>query len=335
MANFSRIRAENQFVFLNTGIVWGINSLSIKNNFGAKTVKYIGYGVNTLNETQDEAQYSDVDIGALLVDNDNFISQSGLQPMNCFIFKNPYDYTTNYSLLSGYLTSYSAKYQVNQPAQITSNFRFYNLVGNLPQSSFDPYSWSQIGLITGNTYPQTQGNIADTNYCVLTLNESTGNRVSDFTFTLNYNRLPIYNVGTRYPKRIETIFPVNVTCDITFDAADNFSETTLPDFPLNRTIQNLELDVYSNRTNNSISYYKFQNMTLISSDRDLNTEGNLIIKRKYRGQLFDFIGQSGLILLGGVWDFGFVYASASSYIDWGFVNTTSTSGNDFGLAAVL
>ncbi len=290
--NYSRLRAENQSVFIGTGQVLGINSIQVNNTFGATPIKYIGVGNRSFNQSASSAQYADLNITSNYVQEDILIQQTGLQPFNCFICEDKNNSNTYYSLISGYVSSYSAKYAPNQVPQINCNLRFYNNAGNIPQTSLDAYSSGQINSIISNIYPIFNDKVADSNYINLTLDEYNTNRVQDFSFTLGFNRLPIFNVGSRAPKKIETIFPINVTCDITFEATEGFNDAILTDFPLNKKKQNIYLSVYSNRTNNIMANYSFSNFTLVSNDNSLNIEGNKIISRQYVGQLFSFSGAS-------------------------------------------
>jgi len=330
MSNFSRIRAENQFVFLNTGLIYGINSLKTTDNFGDTSVKYIGIGHKSINESVNSAQYTDLSINSLLINEDVFIQQTGLQPINCFILQDPTSTRNSYSLISGYLNHYSAKYSINQPPQIAANLRFYNNVGNIPTGNLDPYSFSQISGIINSQYLPFNGDVADSNFINLTLAEYQTNRVIDYTFSIDINRLPIYNIGTRFPKKIELVFPVNITCDVTFEADENFTDVSLTDFPLNKTVQNINLQVYSNKTNLLMAGYTFQNMTLISNDRDTNIDGNLIVSRRYIGQLFGFTDYiTNAIFSINTLDFGFVASGAGFYLDWGILPAPVISGMDF------
>lgn len=333
-SNFSRIRAENQFVFLNTGLVYGINSLTASYNLGATSIKYAGIQSRYINQSVNQAQYVDLNINSTLINDDIFMQQTGLVPFNCFVLPSSTAINSGFCFISGYLNHYSAKYVTNQPGQINSVLRFYNNVGNLPVSNLDANSSGQLVQISNNIYPSYNNTIADSNYITLNLNEYQTNRVLDYTFSLDFNRLPIYNIGNRFPKRVDFIFPVNVTCDISFEASDNFTDISLTDFPLNKTIQNIGLGVYSNKTNTLMATYTFQNMTLISNNREINVDGNLVITRKYFGQVCNFVDAlfpSGLPPFSGiVWDFGFVASGIDFYIDWGFVNLAPISGNDFG-----
>lgn len=330
MSNFSRIRAENQFIFLNTGIVFGINSISIQNNFGATPINYIGRGDKQINQSASSAQYADLNISSNLIQEDFLMEQTGLQPFNCFIFQDPTNINTCYSLISGYLNSYSAKYTTNQVPQIQSIMRFYGNAGNISPSNLDSYSYSQITGIASNALSSFNGLIADSNYINLTTNEGIINRVLDFDFSVQLNRLPIFNIGSRIPKRIETIFPINIECNLTFEASDNFIDNVLNDFPLNKIVQSFELDIYSNRTNNLLSSYFFNNMTMISNDRSINSDGNLTYVRKYVGQIFSFANGSGINNQLNMLDFGFVASGINFFLEWGFSNAVATSGLDFG-----
>ena len=329
MVNFSRIRAENQFAFLGTGLLFGLNSIQIQNNLGATPIKYIGVGGRGLNQFPNQAQYTDLSINSNFIHEDIFIQQTGLSPINFFIFQDKNNLNSCYSLLSGYMSSYSARYSPNQVPQINSSFRFYNNVGNLPQQSMDAYASGQIDSIISTSNTSFNNMVADSNYINLTLDEYNTNRVIDYTFSININRLPIYNIGSRFPKKIETIFPINVSCNISFEADKDFVDVVTTDFPSNKKQQLINLNVYSNKTNKIIGTYSFKNMTLVSNDRGLASDGNLIINRQYVGQLFSFVGVSGKIPP-AILDFGFSAASIDSYIDWGFSASPPSITLDFG-----
>jgi hypothetical protein len=324
--SFGNIKSNNQLIFLNTGQVLGIQDYSVQNSLGSKTLKYIGNGNKALNEIAESLQTSELSISSFLLQNEYFITQTGNIPVNFFILKS-YNDTNPYSLTSGYLSSYSAKFSPNSIPQSNASFKFYNNCGNVPTGELDNNS---IGLLTGiyaNSYPKFNGQIANSNFINLSINESSTNRVLDFSFNININRTPIYTIGSRFPKKVEMISPVNVSCDITFEADKNFSDVKTTDFPLNKTQQNLEVDIYSHLSNNLMNQYKFYNMTMVSNDRQIGVDGNLTITRKYIGQLFDSINYvSGA----SIWDFGFTINSPNFYMDWGNVNLATGSQYDFG-----
>lgn len=325
-SNFSRIRPENQFVFLNTGRLFGLQSFSITDNFGAYPLKYIGLGNKGLNQTVNQNQYSELTLNSYLVHDDLLIQQTGDSPINLFILKDKNNINSSYSLLSGYLYSYSNKFSSNQIPQTSATFRFYNSCGYIPTGNLDPYSFSQLTSISSSNETFNE-EISNSNYINLTLDEYNTNRVTDFSFNININRLPIYNIGNRYPKRIDLILPINVTCQISFEPDENFTE--LNDFPNAKTLQNIEVDVFANQTGKLMFNYLFNNMTLISSNPSLSTDGNLVITRQYVGQIFSFSDGTPIIPINS-WDFGFVINSPDFLLDWGFVYETPASQLDFG-----
>ncbi len=325
--SFSRIRSENQLFFLGTGQVLGIQDINISNNFGSSPIKYIGIGNKGLNQNINSQQYADLSLNLNFVQEDIIFQQTGSQPINCFILKTQNDINSAYSLVSGYLTNYSAKYIPNQVPQINSTFRFYNNAGYINTGNLDSYSFFQLTGIQSNGYRQFNNDIADSNYLNFTCNEINTNRVQNFDFSISLNRLPIYNIGSRFPKRIDSIFPINVQASIVFEADYNYSGVSLTDFPQNKIIQNLSLDVYSNRTNNLIENYTFFNMTLVSETPSINVDGNLTIRRDYIGNLFSQVDNYIPVSL---WDFGYIISGVGYYLDFGGISQTVISGLDFG-----
>lgn len=333
MSNFGRVRSDLQSVFAGTGLIYGIQNFSIDNNFGDFSLKYLGFGGKSINETVNSAQYADLTIDSYLIQqnyliqNDFFVSQTGIALNNFYILKNQYD-KNPYSLVSGCLLNYSAKYTPNTIPQANATFRFYNGAGNISTSQLDSSVTGQLSLISGNSYTNFNGAIANSNYINLNINESTGNRVLDFTFGLSINRLPIYNIGNRFPIRTDILFPINVTCELTFEADPSFIDASLSDFPINKIQQNMEVDVFSNQTNTLMSQYKFSNMTLISNKRQSNVDGNLTIARSYIGQIFGTSNGSSIIVPN--LDFGFVSSGVDFFLDWGFTNQTPVTDIDWG-----
>ncbi len=324
---FGRIKADNQLFFLNTAKVFGVQSYSIDNTLGAYTIKYLGMGSEILNESFNSAQYADLSLTALMIYDDLIIPQATAPPFNVFILNNKND-TAPYSLVSGYISSYSAQFSPNQIPQINTSFRFYNNAGNIATGNLDPNSIAQLSTISNSPIPAFNNQLANSNYINLSINESTGNRVLDFNFGISVDRVPIYNIGSRVPKRVDIVFPINVTCDIKFEADNSFINSPLSDFPQNKNVQNLEVDVYSNLSNSPMGKYQFVNMTMISNNQQINVDGNLTVTRKYRGYIYNYTDASATA--SAFLDFGFVASGPGFYYDWGSVALTATSGIDWG-----
>ena len=326
---FGRIKADNQLFYLNTSKLFGVQSYAIDNTLGAYTIKYLGMGSEVLNEAMNGAQYADLSLTASMIYDDIIIPQIIAPPINAFILKTPTDLNP-YSLISGYISSYSAQFSPNQIPQINTSLRFYNNAGNISTGNLDPNSLSQLSTISGSQNNAFNGLVANSNYINLSINESSGNRVLDFNFGISIDRVPIYNIGNRTPKRVDIIYPIVITCDVKFEADQSFIDSSISDFPQNKLVQNIEIDVYSNLSNSLMGKYQFVNMTMIADNPQMNVDGNLTITRKYRGYIYNYT--NGVNPASAYLDFGFVYSGPGYYYDWGSVSIAATSGVDWGIS---
>ena len=327
--SFSRIRAENQLVFLNTGQIIGIQDLSINNNFGNYPIRYIGIGSSPFPQSVNQPQYADVDINSDLINQDYFINLTGKNCFNMFILKNQQDIIDNYCLISGYLNSYSMKYTINQIPQITTSIRFYNGAGNTNTGKLDSNSFNQLAGITGNLYTTSGTLVGLSNLVNLTLNEYNTNRVLDLTLKLDVNRIPIYNIGSRFPQRVDIIYPIDVTVDLTFEADINYDDIQLTDFPFNEQKQNVTISIYGNSDDQFINTYQFNNLTLINQKNSQRVDGNLNITREYVGQIYDYIDIGSGYMISG-WDWGYVSSGINFFLDFGSVTGVIGGYYDFG-----
>lgn len=285
--NFGRIKGENQLIFLGTGQIIA-NSLDITSNLGSQTLRYLGIGNKTEYFIPNSEQSADVTIAAELIKQDNFLSLTGANPINMFILQDKNDINNNYCLISGYLLSYSAKFGINQIPQINAEIKFYNNAGKIPTGSLGISERTQLNQIKNNNYTgffTTGLLIPYANSINLTLDEYNSNRIQDFNINLSLNRIPIYNVGNRSPIRVDRLSPINATCQFSFEAGGGVSGYQLQDFPQNKKIQNISLQVNSYDNNQLIQNYSFNDMNLINETYNTTTDGNVIINRSYAGYI--------------------------------------------------
>jgi len=285
---YSRVRGETQSVFLNTGKLLGIDSISIQNNFGANTLNYLGVGNKQNFQIPISEQSSDVSLNGSLINSDSFIQHTGAQPINLFILKdknNTNSALNNYCLISGYLNSYSARFEINSIPQISTSFKFYKDSGPLVPGNLDPLSSGQLTNISSNNYDIIPSGleIPYGDSLNLTLDEYTTNRVQEFNINYNINRTPIYNVGSRFMKRVDIIYPIEVNCSFSFEVG-YLSGAKLTDFPQNKKTQNISLTV-NGQTGAAITSYNLTNMTMINESLSQSIDSNLLINRSYIGYI--------------------------------------------------
>ncbi len=283
---YSRIRGENQSCFLGSGKLLGIDSILIQNNLGSQSMNYLGIGNKQTFQIPNSEQSSEVTLNSYLINSDPFISLTGKEPINMFILKDKNNINNNYCLISGYLSSYSAKFGINQIPQISTSLKFYKNSGPIPLNNLDPLSSGQLVDIQNNNYDIIPSGleIPYGGSLDLTLDEyNIGNRVQDFNIDIAIDRIAINNIGARFPKRLDIIFPINTKCSFTFDAS-NYSGIPLTDFPQSKKTQNISM-VVNGQNGTLITSYSLPNMTLINENISQTTDNNKTITRSYQGYL--------------------------------------------------
>ena len=328
---YGRIRAENQLVFLGTGQLFGVQSIDVPYNVGLTPLNYLGIGSKQLVQVQGQEQFADVSIGSVMMNSDPFIDLTGVtQPINMFILQNQNDIVNNFSLLSGYLTAYSCRYAISQPVETTAQIRFYN-VGQMNLSGLDGYSLSQLETIQTGIYVNTAqeylfpygGSIQ------LQLNEYQNNRIIDFDINIRVNRVPIYNVGERFPNRIDILYPITVNCSFSFEVG-NYSGTRLQDLPANQQTQNITLTLSDYLSNTPIKTYNFPNMTMVNESMNTTTNTSVTVKKEYVG--FFFYRTPEIVIIDYL-DFGNIVDAPTFSQNCGTLSSFVTVTEDWGSIA--
>lgn len=283
--NFGRIKADKQKVYLGTGFLIGLQDISSQDNLGKSPLSYLGVGNKQTYEIPNSEQSVDVTINSLLINSDQFIPLISGDPINMFILKEQSNINDNYCLISGYLNSYGIKFAIGQIPQISTSLKFYNNAGRISTTGLDLFSASQLQNIQLNDYSNITGNLIPNQGSIsLTLNELNTNRVLDFSIGIIINRIPIYNMGNFTPRRVDTIFPLDVNCSFSFDES-NYTDTILRAFPSDQQLQNINLKISDFNSNQLISNYSFNNMSLVNETRNSNVDGNVVINKQYVGQI--------------------------------------------------
>lgn len=281
--NFTRIRADEQLIFINTSKPIGLQSIDINNNFGLSHLNYLGIGGRKNFNIPSSEQVADVSINTIFIDSDPLIEYIQPSPINCFILKSQSDINNNFCLLSGYLSNYKSQFSIGQPIQVQGVFKFTKDAGKIDSSRLDAYSLSQLNTIQFSNYDYTGNYLCPNgNSIELTLNEALTNRVISYDLNINVNRLPTYYIGDRIPSKVDIIYPIEVSCNFSFEIG-NYNPTQLQSLPKNQQNQDIGIKLYSNDTNQFLMGYKFKNMSLISENYANSVDGNVIVTKQYIG----------------------------------------------------
>ena len=289
--NLGRIRSEDSSIYFGTGLVLGLNDISIQNNLGTSPLQYISQGNKRTFEIVNSEQYADVGINSIIINRDEFIQFTGSQPVNAYILKdkNLPNSDSNYFLISGYLSSYNSSYSIGQPPQVNTTFRFYNSAGKIQTGELNSKSKTEIQQIINNVYTGQLTGVLLPSYQTtnVTCNDGENNRILSYEISLEMNRIPVYNIGTRNPRRVELIYPIECLISYSIDASNLYSGVKLSDLPRNPQTQSISIVLNDYNSNAQIASYSFQNLNLVNESAGFSVDGNRVITKEFQAYITD------------------------------------------------
>lgn len=274
-----RYRRENQYVFLNSGQIPGIQSVGFENDFGSVPVNFIG--LNYVNLAPGQAQEGRIRIDRLIIDGtDHFKPFTGNSGFNLYILKDQHNPIDNYGFTSGYIVNYSTKCSLGQIPRTEVGVMSFGNLGRIPSGESVDTSGQFINIQTSSETKDVK--IPGPGSVSLTLNSDfTTNRLLAYDLNIGIDRKPVYALGSRYPISVQTNYPIDVNVNFTFDLA-SYSGYTIRDFPGNPKTGNLILNVNNFNDSSLIQDFRFSGMTLIYENYTTDIDGNTTINAKYR-----------------------------------------------------
>lgn len=274
-----RYRRENQFVFLNSGQIPGIQSVSIENDFGAFPVTYIGN--NYIHLAPNQAQEGKIRIDRLIIDGtDHFKPFTGNSGFNLYLLKNSRDPVDNYGFTSGYLVSYATRCSLGQIPRTEVGIMSFGNVGKIPSGESVDTAKQFINIQTSTE--STNLKIPGPGSIQVSLNNDfTLNRLLSYDVSISTERRAVYPLGDRYPVAVQTIYPIDVNVDFTFDLS-TYSGYTVRDYPASPKTGNLILNVKNFADDSLIQDFRFSGVTLVYENYSSDIDGNVIVNARYR-----------------------------------------------------
>ena len=274
-----RYRRENQYVFLNSGQVPGIQSVTFENDFGAFPVQFIG--LNYVNLAPNQAQEGRIRIDRLIIDGtDHFRPFTGESGFNLYVLKDQHEPVDNYGFTSGYLVNYTTRCSLGQIPRTELGIISFGNLGKIPSGESVDTSGHFINIQTSTE--STNLKMPGPGSVSLTLNNDfTLNRVLAYEVSIGIDRKGIYALGDRYPISVQTNYPIDVNVSFTFDLAD-YSGYTIRDFPASPKTGNLILNVNNFRDDTLIQDFRFSGVTLIYENYSTDIDGNVLVNARYR-----------------------------------------------------
>lgn len=324
-----RITSKDQNLYVGGNRIVGVQSVSINKNFNLGNLNYAGIGQKTVNYLPRGAQISTVNIDSYLLNQDFFLNYvTGSETVNSFILKSSSDLDPPYSMLNGYLNSYSCQWAVGQIPRISTSINVLGNAGRIPTGSLGAEIIAELQLINtiydGDSSNDDWGTILgavttseDWSYLTsiitsyedwnlgggasspttgqllipydgsisINIDDFQTNRVQSFNIDVQSQKFPIYNMGARQPSRVDIVYPIDVTCQFTFEVG-NYESPQITDSPRYPIIEDLSLVVNDYKTDANIVTYNFNNLNLMSEDYSISAEGNNIVTVTYNTKMY-------------------------------------------------
>lgn len=284
----SRITSDKQIFFINREKIAGVQSIDSSMPTNATITNFAGLGAGRTSFAPVGEQIGDLSINALLINQDYFLTHvTGNSLINAYILRNQSDKVNNYSIISGYLTNYQCQYSAAQQIpQISTNIKAIGDMGKIAVSSFETHHISDLNYIAANNFTNNNPKIPSIGSIDLGIDDFNTNRVLSFNISINSNKIPVYNMGNRKPKRVDLLYPIDVDCNFTFDLG-GYDVPFLRGYPSNnpKNIENLTVTVNDYNDGTNITTYTFNNLNLIDTKYQNSTQGNVLITTTFKGQI--------------------------------------------------
>jgi hypothetical protein len=290
----SRVTSDKQILFINREKICGAQSIQASIPTTASPLHFANIYTSRTSFIPVGEQVGDVSIDAILINKDYFLRYvTGNHLVNGYVLKAQNNSTDNYSFLSGYFTRYTCQYSDSQPTpQITTNIRVINNLGKIATGSFATHQIQDLNFISTGNFTNNSPLIPHIGSISLGIDDFNSNRVSAFNISVNTNKVPVYNMGSRSPKRVDLIYPIEVQCSFTFELGD-YTIPFMRNYPSSapKQIENLNLQVNDYSNGSGIITYSFQNLILTNTTYGTSVDGNVIINTVFEGH----INRSGVL----------------------------------------
>ncbi len=281
-----KIGHEKRLLFIGKELVNGVQSVTINQDFAAEPVNYAGIGVDTVRYIPRGEQTTSVNINSYLINKDYFFNLvTGNNLQNIYLTKDKTDPTSYYSLLSGCFNSFEASYSVGAAAETNAGFTCVGDAGKIPTGNMNSAQVSDLVFITTGDAGLSGVLIPDIGSISVNFDTFQTNRLLSYSIKVDANKKPVYNFGSKFPKRVELLYPINVECNFTFEPGD-YQDRRMRNFPESGVVKNLEVVVKDYKTYETICSYNLRNLALVSEGNESKVGGNVGINQTYRAQIW-------------------------------------------------
>jgi hypothetical protein len=280
----SYIASEHQLIFLDTTKLVGVQSFNSSLNPGLKPLTYAGIGSKQVYYLPDSEQNVNASINALLVNQDFYLDfVTGNALFNTYVLPEKVNSLDKaYSIISGYGVGYSCSYSYGQVPNISFDYIGIRNAGGLGMSDINT---GQLYTISTGSYDTSAVLVPDAGSISISFENSyVTNRVVSYSLNARSNKVPVYNMGNRFPIRVDRL-GVDIDCNFEIEIS-NFNYRKMREFPSGNIVNNLTLSVASYDTNTTIKNYTFSNLTLVREELVSSLGDNVRVSLSYETKVY-------------------------------------------------
>jgi len=260
----SRYTRESARVLLDNQPITGLQSINSSYNLPFQNIKYLGQNDSLPQDMPIGPYLGAINFESILLNKDQFIKYTGDISADLRI-----EYDNNAFLMNkGYMAEYTLGCDVGSIPSVNTKWNIYGDFGsgNYQNSPFN-IDESKLNII----------NPGDIN---ISLNELDLEKINSFAVSIRSTRLPIYDATSRIPVDIKLQYPIQILTSFSI-SLNEYKQKNLYDYPKDKHIYNIGINLNKHNTNQTISSFQFNNSTLIAEDYSVDINGSILMKLSY------------------------------------------------------
>jgi hypothetical protein len=267
--------------------VVGVQSIQATQNFGLSPLSYAGIGSDAIKYIPRQEQSATLNINSYLINKDYFLQLvTGNSLSNMYLMREKSDFNTAYCLISGYFTDFTCSYNIGSVPEVNVVAVFLRDAGKIGTGSLPTEAVSQLTTISSSNIDITGSLLIPFgNNISLGIDTFSTNRLQSFTVNVISKKLPVYNMGSKFPKKIELIYPINVEANFSFEVGA-YDLPRLRNSPQSGIAKNLNLTIGDYSTNATVCNYSFSGMNLVSEQYSANVNGFVTVQQSYQTKMY-------------------------------------------------
>ena len=266
----SRIRKENQNIYINNEKVLGVQSFNA--SYAAPIEQVKSLGMDTVTYYNNQNTLAEINISKLLIDKDQFVKFLDYEQG----FSGHIDYKNKYfAFNSGVLTRYNLSCAVGEIPQVTLDISAIGDFGSsIEKADSESLTTPDIDI---TDYSNIQINLDDFNF----------NRLQSFTLNISAEKNIIYALGSAYPKQIIVVPPILAEIEFSIKA-DDYSLQNIRDLICKYKVENFQI-IFNKFKNpeEELFRFSFSEALFVGESFSASADASADVKIKYHAFIYN------------------------------------------------